>query len=48
MREEEEGLGHHPCVTLSLQNLAEEIKVENQTGLPGYCNLWTDGHHGVQ
>lgn len=37
MGEEEEALRHHPCVTLSLQNPAEEIKLENHTGLPGYC-----------
>lgn len=48
MGEEEEALGHHPCVTLSLQNSAEEMKLENHTGLPGYCNLWMDGHHEVQ
>ena len=48
MGEEEEALGHRPCVALSLQNPAEEMKLENQTGLPGCCNLWMDGHHEAQ
>jgi len=48
MGEEEEALGCHLCVTLSLQNPAEEAKLENRTGLPGCCSLWRDGRHEIQ